>query len=293
VPLHQDALFTIWRLAWVGHQLPSDPLRLLDGNIFFNEPRTLLLSDPILAPGLLAAPLLWVGIDQVTVYNLMIFAGFALSGLGAYLLVRHLTANTLAGVVAGVIFAFAPYRFEHYFHLELLWAQWIPLAFLFLIKAIETGRPRDGLVAGSFVALQMLSCLYYGVFFVTLLGGVVPFLVLTARPQVRKRAAAVLALGGVLAALVIGAYAVPFLTGKAQPDERPIEEVIQYSAKVSDYLAAPEGNWLYGWTADRLGGPERRLFPGLLALLLVAAGVWPLKRHQVCFSGILLFSLWA
>ena len=32
------------------------------------------------------------------------------------------------------------------------------------------------------------------------------------------------------------------------------------------YLASPYWNWLYGWTADRFGSGELRLFPGLVAL---------------------------
>jgi len=28
---HYDALFSVWRMAWVAHQLPADPLHLFDG----------------------------------------------------------------------------------------------------------------------------------------------------------------------------------------------------------------------------------------------------------------------
>ena len=38
-----DPLFSIWRLSWVAHQLPRDPLRLFDANIFYPELRTLAL----------------------------------------------------------------------------------------------------------------------------------------------------------------------------------------------------------------------------------------------------------
>ena len=30
-----DPLFSTWRLAWVAHQLPRDPLHLFDANIFY------------------------------------------------------------------------------------------------------------------------------------------------------------------------------------------------------------------------------------------------------------------
>ena len=33
-----DPLFSAWRLAWVAHQLPRDPLNLFNANIFHPEP---------------------------------------------------------------------------------------------------------------------------------------------------------------------------------------------------------------------------------------------------------------
>ena len=47
-----------------------------------------------------------------------------------FVLARYLTGSRAAGVIAGIVFAFAPYRFEHYMHMELQWTMWMPLAFL-------------------------------------------------------------------------------------------------------------------------------------------------------------------
>ena len=32
-----DAMFSVWRLAWIAHQLPIAPERLFDANIFWPE----------------------------------------------------------------------------------------------------------------------------------------------------------------------------------------------------------------------------------------------------------------
>jgi len=45
--------------------------------------------------------------------NFSILVSFILSGLGMYLWVRRLTGNTTASIIAGSIFAFAPYRMSH------------------------------------------------------------------------------------------------------------------------------------------------------------------------------------
>src|SRR5207237_326041 len=57
------------------------------------------------------------------------------------------------------------------------------------------------------------------------------------------------------------------------PHARPGAEVVTYSARRSNYLVATPSNWLYGRTFARRGGPERRLFPGALAVLLAMIGL--------------------
>ena len=150
-----DPLFSTWRLAWVAHQLTHDPLHLFDANIFNPALHTLAFSDSVLAPAFMAAPLLWLGVPQLVVYNLVFLAGFALSGVGMFVLVRSLTGQTGAALVAGFVFAFLPYRYMHYAHLELQFAQWMPLGLWALHRTLREGRLRHGLLAGLFFALQV------------------------------------------------------------------------------------------------------------------------------------------
>src|SRR5437867_4177959 len=73
---HYDSLFSVWRLAWIAHQLPRDPLHLFDANIFYPAARTLAYSDALLLPALVAAPFLWARVDPVVVHNLLVMASF-------------------------------------------------------------------------------------------------------------------------------------------------------------------------------------------------------------------------
>jgi hypothetical protein len=57
VPDLGDPLFSTWRIAWVHHQLVSDPRHLFDANIFYPERLTLTFSDPVILPALTASPL--------------------------------------------------------------------------------------------------------------------------------------------------------------------------------------------------------------------------------------------
>src|SRR3954453_335150 len=195
---HQDVYFNMWRFGWTAHALVTSPRRILDGNIFYPERRTLTFSDAMPVESAVAAPMLWAGVRPVLVHNLMLLAGIVLSGAGMFVLARRLTGSMAAGVTAGVVFAFAPYRFEHYMHMELQWTVWTPWAFWALDRMFEEGRRRDGALVGLFVALQFLSSIYYGAFLATLLGLVAVLLLIAARGAALKERVVALALGAVV-----------------------------------------------------------------------------------------------
>jgi hypothetical protein len=288
---HDDPLLSMWRLGWVAHQLPRDVLHLFDGNIFHPERRTLAFTDAMLLPAIAAAPLHWLGISSILIYNLVLLSGVVLSGAAMYLLVRALTGNAASAWLAGIIFAFVPYRFAHYEHLELQLAFWMPLGLWAMHRTLRTGSVKDGMLTGALTAGQALSSLYYGIFFGLFLSVVAGVLVI-AQPSGRRWAPArALLAGAVLAAVLILPYTIPYFANRGVVGERPAWEVLRYSALPADYLAAPEQNRLYGWTADRFGAPERYLFPGLLALLLATIALYPPIRPVVLAYAVgLLFA---
>jgi hypothetical protein len=66
--------------------------------------------------------------------------------------------------------------------------------------------------------------------------------------------------------------------------ERSKEEARIYSAGPKHYLAASPQNVLYGRFADAIGRPEKRLFPGLIALALAVVAVWrPFTRTRAAY----------
>ncbi|HEX6973837.1 MAG TPA: hypothetical protein VF147_05510 [Vicinamibacterales bacterium] len=281
---HQDVFFNMWRFGWFAHALATSPSHLLDGNIFYPEARTLTFSDAMPVESLLAAPMLWAGVPPVLVHNLMLLGAIVLSGAGACVLARRVTGSAAAGVTAGIVFAFAPYRFEHFMHMELQWTVWTPWAFWALDRTLETGRRRYGLLTGACVALQMLSSVYYGIFLGVVLGLCAVLLLVTQRQRVRTAFAA-LAIGGVMAAAVSAAYSVPYLRTKTETGGRGESEILRFSAKPSSYLVATDTNYLYGARSQSRGRPERRLFPGILPCLLAVFGLLAVRptRHVAAY----------
>ncbi len=289
IPDNVDAYFSLWRLGWIAHQLPLDPRHLFDGNIFYPERLTLAYSDAILLEGIVGLPFIRAGVPLVYVFNTLVLGSFVACGLAMFLLVRRLTGAALPATLAGIVFAFVPYRYDHYYHLELLWAFWMPLAFWAMHRTLETGRVRDGLAVGAFVALQTLSSIYYGIFLCTALAAfVIPLLI--GRPrEIVRRAAAGLALGAVLAAIVSAPYVLPYREVRATVGERNTGEALLYGAGPRHYLAPMPDNILEGSLLGGLGRPEKRLFPGFVALALTVVALWPpMSRTTVAYGLVLL-----
>jgi hypothetical protein len=269
-PQHGDVYFNMWRLRWFAHAITTSPAHLFDANIFYPERDTFAYSDAMLVEGLLAAPL--SALNPVSVHNLMMLAPIALSGVAIFALCLHLTGSRGGGFVAGTAFAFAPYRFEHIMHMELQWTVWMPLAFLALHRLLQGGRWRDGLALGACLTLQMLSCIYYGLFLATLLGGGAVLFLMSDRQVPLRRALPPLGAAFAVVAVASAAYSIPYQRVHRLVGDRPIEEVHTFSAQPVNYLAVPEGNWLYG-NPGRPGHGERRLFPGTIVTMLAIAGL--------------------
>jgi hypothetical protein len=295
VAAHHDATFSIWRLAWFAHQAPRAPLALLDANIFYPTRGTLTHSDPTLLESIVAAPLFWLGVSPVVIYNLLVLASFPVAGLGMYWLARRLGCAPPGSLVGAVIYAFAPYRFEHYFHLELLWAAWIPWSLAALHALVRAPRWQAGVRLGVFVTLQMAASMYYGLFLVVTLAVFAPAVLAAEYAGGRAglpRLLRSLALAAAIAGAVGAGYRVAFSQAVGQLGGRSVDEVAAYSARPDSYLAAPGNNRLYGGLTARFYRRELALFPGAVAVVLLVIGAWPpVNRTRLAYVMLLAFSV--
>ena len=283
-----DPLLSTWRLEWIAHQLPRDPLHLFDANIFHPEPDTLAYSDAMLVPALTVAPLVWLGVPPLLAYNLLLLSGFVFSGAAMVLLVWSLTRHVAASLLAGFVFAFLPFRFVHYAHLELLMTQWMPLCLWALHRTITYGRLRDGLLTGGFLAAQTLSSWYYGIFLATYMVPVAAALLAGSSREQALRAMRQLAAGGLLAGALIGPLTLPYFHARQVVGERPISEIEFYSATPLNYLAAHPRNALFGSVTAGWGGQERELFQGVAVPLIALVALWPpLSRARLGYAAAL------
>jgi hypothetical protein len=171
--------------------------------------------------------------------------------------------------------------------MELQWAMWSPWAFWALHRTLETGAIRFGIATGAFAALQMLSSIYYGVFVLLLLPLVATIHFIRLPSHLLKSSLQSLAIGALIAVVISALYSVPYTTASARVGRRNVPEVAKYSATGDNYLAATPENAFY--RLPPRGGPERRLFPGVLATVLALAGVLlvrPSVTAVACLIGL-------
>ena len=78
---NDDEWLNAWAVSWIAHQLPNDPLHLLDANIYYPESQALAYTEPLIVPGVMGAPLRWLGASPLFTYNVLVLLGFTLTAL--------------------------------------------------------------------------------------------------------------------------------------------------------------------------------------------------------------------
>ncbi len=278
---HQDIFFNMWRIEWVRHALLTSPRDLFNGNQFYPERGVLAYSDAMMVESLIALPLLSVGLPAMLVHNLLLLGVIAASGIGMFVLARYLWGNTHAAIIAGLIFAFAPYRFSHFMHMELQWAVWMPWAFWAMQRTLDTGALRYGLLTGLFMTLQLMSSIYYGLFLAMILAAVAGIQAIAMRRRALRGVVA-LGAGAVVLAVTAWVYSGPYRQASARVGLRTIKEMREYSAVPSSYLRVPEANRMYG--TRRAGDTEVSLYPGIVPVVLGLIGLVAMRPKRTTLA---------
>jgi hypothetical protein len=274
VPDSDDAYFSVWRLAWVAHQLPRDPWHLFDANIFYPSSAALAYSDAMLLVSAAGAPAIWSGVSPAIVHNVLLGAAFVSSMWAAFLLVRDLTGSARAAWLAAIFFGLAPYRFAHIGHLELQWVMWMPLSLRLLHRLLAAPSAGRALALGGAVACQALTSIYYGAY-LTLYVVVAAVILFALNASVRRRVTIMMPLAVLPLLVVVLIYGPPYSHSRQQHGARSVSEITEYSATPSDFLRVPPNNRLRGHSERGPAPDERSLYPGTAAVMLAAAAFVP------------------
>src|SRR6185436_11345223 len=128
-----DPLLVTAIVVWYCYALTHAPLSLYHAPWFVPAKFPLAFSENFIGIAILVLPFWLAGLPPITVYNIAMLIGFALSGYGAYVLARTCRTSFLAAIAAGVLYAFTPFKFDHLAHLQIVSSGWLPLTFAALL----------------------------------------------------------------------------------------------------------------------------------------------------------------
>jgi hypothetical protein len=270
-----DGRWSIWVVAWVAHALTTSPRQLFNANIFYPHVSTLAYSEANIGAGVIGAPVWAISKNPHLTHNVVVLASFIAAFAGAYYLARYLTGSRPAAMVAGVLYAFCPFIFARTAHIQLLMTGGIPFAMLAFHRLVDRVTVGRAVTLGVLIAAQSLSCAYYGVF-VILMVGLGTLLFAATRGLWRSRNYWI---GIMLAASVSIAITLPFFVPYLRVQEmgfgRTLDDAREYGANGGAWLASAA--WAHRWWLPALGRYNEVLFPGVMALALGLAGAaWQL-----------------
>ena len=255
-----DNIYFVWLIRWYQQVLFEGK-----GHLFFNpwmnypEGWNLSTTDTTLASALPGVPFSAV-LGPVAGYNIAMLLTFVLSGFFMYLWIRSLTKSDSAGLLAGTMYAFLPYRMAHFLagHLNLSGTQWFPLYFMGLYQILTTEKKPDWkailLTAFSLAAIGFTSMYYL---YMTILISVVfvgGYLLLSKFKTLTHKAFWFnLLIAALISIPLMYASVKPFmdLSQSGGIASRPIEYASVYSASPTDYILPSSDHFLLGaWVSQ-------------------------------------------
>ncbi len=267
-----DALLLTWAMDHVSRTLFADPRALFDAGIFHPLRDALALGDHMIGQALLGLPIRLAGGGPLLAYNLLSLASYAAGGTAMFAYARSVVGGgVVPGLVAGIVFAFTPYRFASPLWLQVLWTAFVPLALLAWLRFVAT---RSAAAWTAWVACWIAQALmgqYVALYFTLVMGALGAFALVAAPARRDPR----LWLGTLLAPLVVGLALWP--TVAPYLALRAAQGTVR-TGGLDTPLAFlwPAPGTLLGWALPRHAAVA--LGPGIVAWTLALAGLL-LGRH--------------
>ena len=301
-----------WQIAWGGHILLTDPVRLWQSNAFYPQAGSFAFGDSLLG----YAPIGMLGDGPLAAtlrYNVLFVLAHALLAIGGYALVRQLGAGRTGAALAAVAFAYAPWRLAQEGHLDIVSAGGIPLALAMLARGhgwsmrrgFRPDRRHTGWAALGWLvaAWQVTLGFSLGLPFLYLLGLILVVLLVRVmvrrlrrpaeRPVLGWRLLLTDTLGPLLVAGVAGLIAVPYF--KTSGGGSSTQEIAFFSPPLRGLLIGPAQSRIWGAPhvvpRASLGWPaEMALLPGFVLYALALAGlvfsIWTLRQRLILLVAL-------
>ncbi|HEX4567840.1 MAG TPA: hypothetical protein VH138_14485, partial [Vicinamibacterales bacterium] len=273
-----DPILNAWILWWTTNAVPLTT-HWWNAPIFFPAPGTFAFSEHLLGLAPLSAPIIAITHNSLFGYNVTLLATYVLSGAGMYFLAYTVTRRHDAAFVAGLAYAFAPYRLAQAPHIQVLASFWTPVCLAALHRYNRDSRMRWAAMSAVAWLMQSLSNGYF-LFFTSVLVFLWFLWFAVGRWSWRK-------IGTLAACFAVAAVPVlPVLIGykhiliDTYGFTRGLAPAQIYGADVGSLLHASAESWLWSWL-HVVPKAEGELFPGVTTAVLAAFAVFAARPFTV------------
>jgi hypothetical protein len=223
-----DAPYGAWAAAWTAHALTTEPLRLLDANIFHPTPHAFFYGLNGIGLFPYFAPAFVLTGNPALAANLAMLGCVALTAWGIHRVVVSWTTSELAGLIAGATFLTTPWVLWSWLPFELTYVTLLYFPWLIALTAAPALHARH---VACLIVLVTLQCVTDAVYVAPAV--LVPLAVIVLARLLRRETRAI-GIQGAIVLLAAVAMLVPLYAGYAsvvagEPDlakQRPWDGVM-------------------------------------------------------------------
>ncbi len=267
-----DGFQNVWNIWWTDEsltQLHTNPY--FTNFLQFPHGVPLITQTMNIFNGLVAIPLMSVGLSLVQATNIMITFSFVMGGVTMFWLAYHLCRSYPIALLGGFLFTFSSYHFAHALgHLQLVSLEWIPLFILLWWLLMERWQYR--LAIGAAIALFLVILCDYYYFFFSVMTAAIIFFYFLATKRFSLRDTKVWKVMATFVALCC-ALTGPFIVGLllANPKHDPLQGAHPTDMFGLDILSPfiPGGQWIF----SDLTAWHWKLLPGYISETSVYLGL--------------------
>jgi hypothetical protein len=276
-----------WSADFVMGRTPDYLRDLFAFPIYYPYQNSFSLSDNMLGNQWIWAPLYYLTDNPVIATNAWILLTHFLNVLAFALFIGHASLfdsiprrkRVWIAFLGGLLFAFAGFRLDRHFHLQLFPQFWTPLGLLILDRACTTSRFRYFLLVPVVFSLQWLAGAYLGLMALLLAILAAWYYVAVGRTPFR------LVLKLLVAFALIPLLLLPVFLKNLEAVQAGLrydpELVTMYSAGLAGFLNTVQHNhFALGLGVIRPSHCSMAMFPGLaVSALMLVAGFWLVWRR--------------
>ena len=277
---NDDEWLNAWAVSWIAPQLPRNPLDLFDANMYYPHEQSFAYTEPLIIPGMMGAPIRWLGGSPMLTYNVLLLLGMTLTGLAMYVLVVRWTGDHWSGLLSGALLACGTPMLTRLPHLQVQHFYWLPLALLAFDNLMTGRRTRDAAWLGGCVLGAALTSGYTAIFVALALGGAL----LVRAPGLWSRdGVRVLVRLAAAAAVTLVALLILLRPYQELQSARPLPGASNLFTTLQMYLSSATHVHYRTWGQPFFERAPASFFPGAVAVTLAVAAL--VTRRRVAATG--------